>query len=46
VLRFLGQEPPKDLSGAPCGEILEWGTEYFEVNRIPAVGGELVITHL
>lgn len=43
VLRFLGQEPPLELLGAPCGEILQWGVGHFDVQRIPSVGGELVI---
>ena len=43
VLRFLGQEPPQELVGAACGEILQWGVENFDVKRIPAAGGELAI---
>lgn len=43
VLRFLGQEPPRELAGAGCGEILRWGAENFEVKRIPAAGGELLL---
>lgn len=43
VLRFLGHEPPGELSGAPCGELLEWGAEHFDVQRIPQDGGELLI---
>jgi glutamyl-Q tRNA(Asp) synthetase len=41
VLRFLGQEPPEELSRAGCYEILQWGSEHFEVEKIPANGGEL-----
>jgi glutamyl-Q tRNA(Asp) synthetase len=43
VLRFLGQEPPGELLGASCGEILQWGIRHFDVKRIPAAGGELVL---
>jgi glutamyl-Q tRNA(Asp) synthetase len=41
VLRFLGQEPPPELLGAPCGEILAWGAEHFKLQRLPRTGGEL-----
>lgn len=41
VLRFLGQEPPPELSGAGCREILEWGIGNFQVQRIPMQGEEL-----
>ena len=44
ILRFLGQEPPGELNGAPCGELLGWGAQFFDVTRIPAEGGVLVIT--
>lgn len=44
VLRFLGQEPPLELAGAPCGELLQWGAKHFDVQRIPQLGGELVIS--
>lgn len=43
VLRFLGQDPPKGLAGAGCGEILQWGVENFGAQRIPEAGGELVL---
>ena len=43
VLRFLGQEPPKELAGAGCGEILAWGAAHFNVGRLPAQGGELAV---
>lgn len=39
ILRFLGQAPPRELDGAPCGEILAWGVENFDVKRIPTAGG-------
>jgi glutamyl-Q tRNA(Asp) synthetase len=41
ILAFLGQEPPRDLSGANCEEILQWGIANFTVKRIPRTGGEL-----
>jgi glutamyl-Q tRNA(Asp) synthetase len=41
VLRFLGQEPPTELMGAGCREILAWGGTHFDVQRIPARGGEI-----
>lgn len=41
VLRFLGQEPPAELAGAGCGEILAWGAANFKVRRIPTGGAEL-----
>ncbi len=43
ILRFLSQEPPMELAGAACGEILAWGVENFAVKRLPAQGGELVL---
>lgn len=41
VLCFLGMQPPSELREAPCGEILTWGIEHFDVRRIPQIGGEL-----
>jgi len=35
ALRFLGQEPPRGLHGAPCAEILAWGVQHFEVSAVP-----------
>jgi glutamyl-Q tRNA(Asp) synthetase len=43
VLRFLGQEPPGDLAGAPCKEILQWSTVNFDAARIPQSGAELQV---
>ena len=43
ALRFLGQDPPLELTGASCGEILRWGVACFEVSRMPSSGGELRI---
>lgn len=44
VLRFLGQEPPAELAGAGCREILAWGAAHFRLRRIPPTGGELTLT--
>jgi glutamyl-Q tRNA(Asp) synthetase len=44
VLRFLGQNPPHGMAGAPCDEILCWGAGCFDVARLPSSGGELVIS--
>ena len=43
VLRFLGQNPPMSLTGAPCREILEWAKADFEPARMPVNGGELAL---
>ncbi len=34
-LRFLGQQPPAELSRASCREILAWATVHFEPSAIP-----------
>lgn len=44
VLRFLGLKPPQGLAGAPCDEIMAWGTSCFDAARIPLSGGELQIS--
>lgn len=44
VLRFLGLEPPAELVGAGCPELLAWGVEHFDVRRIPARGGRITLT--
>jgi glutamyl-Q tRNA(Asp) synthetase len=36
ALRFLGQNPPPELAGSPCGKILEWGVAHFELRLLPA----------
>ncbi len=36
ALRFLGQPVPKALSKAPPGEIVAWGVEHFQLQRVPA----------
>lgn len=41
ILGFLGQEPPQEMFGAACGEILQWGVLHFDATRIPLTGGEL-----
>lgn len=41
VLRFLGQELPAELRGAPCAELLAWGAARFDLSRLPLNGGEL-----
>ncbi len=43
ALRFLGQDPPKELAAGPCPAILEWGSTCFMPHQLPAVGGELHI---
>ena len=40
-LRFLGQDPPANLSGCSCSAILRWGVAHFKPLQIPAQGGEL-----
>jgi glutamyl-Q tRNA(Asp) synthetase len=35
VLRFLGQEPPAYLTGAPCKEILAWAVAHFDIRNVP-----------
>jgi glutamyl-Q tRNA(Asp) synthetase len=42
-LRFLGLNPPPDLAGYSCSDILQWGVTHFDPQRLPAHGGELVI---
>ncbi|MCG8670141.1 MAG: tRNA glutamyl-Q(34) synthetase GluQRS [Pseudomonadales bacterium] len=34
-LYALGQQPPAELKGAPPEEILFWGTEHWQLNKIP-----------
>lgn len=41
VLRFLGQQPPEQLHGAPCAEILSWAVDHVELERMPPAGGIL-----
>ena len=35
ALRFLGQEPPAALAGAPPAEILQWGVQGFDPAAVP-----------
>lgn len=35
VLRFLGQKPPAELTGAPPAELIEWGVDYWAPSTIP-----------
>ncbi|MDD2850749.1 MAG: tRNA glutamyl-Q(34) synthetase GluQRS [Desulfuromonadaceae bacterium] len=42
VLRFLGLNPPRDLDGAPCGALLEWGVAHFDPSHIPTRGGVIL----
>ena len=30
VLRFLGENPPPELSGYSCSAILQWGVDHFK----------------
>ncbi|MEC9340645.1 MAG: tRNA glutamyl-Q(34) synthetase GluQRS [Pseudomonadota bacterium] len=39
VLRFLGQQLPPDLHGAPPPEQLAWATAHWQVARVPRQGG-------
>ena len=43
VLRFLGQDPPHGMAGAPCDEILGWAAIHFDIARLPTTGGDLVL---
>jgi glutamyl-Q tRNA(Asp) synthetase len=42
ALRFLGQEPPPELSAAGVGEIVQWGIANWSVARVPRTGGQAV----
>jgi len=39
ALRFLGQDPPPSLRGAPCGEVLDWAVAHYSPDSIPRVPG-------
>ena len=43
VLRFLGQNPPADLAGSGCQDVLEWGVSCFDTALIPMEGGVLSV---
>ncbi|NMC73115.1 MAG: tRNA glutamyl-Q(34) synthetase GluQRS [Geobacteraceae bacterium] len=40
ALRFLGQEPPSDLCGASCGELLQWAVDFFAPETVPRIPGQ------
>ena len=35
ALEFLGQRPPRDLVRAPAGEVIAWGIECWDTERVP-----------
>ena len=37
ALRFLGQAPPPELTGATPGETLQWGVANFDLTKVPRV---------
>jgi glutamyl-Q tRNA(Asp) synthetase len=39
ALRFLGQDPPLDLTGAPPKEVLAWAAAHFDSTLVPRAGG-------
>lgn len=43
TLRFLGQNPPQELIGGSCSDILNWGVSHFDLLHLPDQGCELVI---
>lgn len=43
VLRFLGQNPPVGLESCSCRDIMDWGVNNFDAERIPAQGGVISI---
>jgi glutamyl-Q tRNA(Asp) synthetase len=43
VLRFLGLNPPRELTGCSCHTILQWGISHFSTLQLPAQGGTLAI---
>jgi len=42
-LRFLGLNPPPELAGYSCSDIIQWGITHFDPLRLPAHGGTLVV---
>jgi len=46
VLLFLGLQPPRELQGGSCREILAWGAAHFDAQTIPKENGELTPTAL
>ncbi|MEI6206593.1 MAG: tRNA glutamyl-Q(34) synthetase GluQRS [Desulfuromonadales bacterium] len=43
VLRFLGQNPPAELEKCSRTDVLDWGVSHFDVERIPAEGGVMLV---
>ena len=43
ALRFLGQNPPRELADGSCPEILAWGTAHFDPSLIPTRGSGLIL---
>jgi glutamyl-Q tRNA(Asp) synthetase len=43
VLRFLGLNPPQELTGVACHEILQWGIIHFTALQLPVQGGTIAI---
>lgn len=43
VLRFLGLNPPPELTGCSCHTILQWGIINFSPLRLPVHGGSISI---
>ncbi|WP_298439626.1 tRNA glutamyl-Q(34) synthetase GluQRS [Geobacter sp.] len=41
ALRFLGQEPPSFLAGAPGAEVLAWAAASFDVAKVPTQSSPL-----
>ena len=44
VLRFLGQEPPSDLTKGNLDDFWRWAIAHWRVERIPRVPGVVVET--
>jgi len=43
VLRFLGLNPPHELTGYPCYTILQWGISHFSAPLLPVKGGTIAL---
>ncbi|MFZ4859352.1 MAG: tRNA glutamyl-Q(34) synthetase GluQRS [Desulfuromonadaceae bacterium] len=43
VLRFLGLNPPLELTGSPCHTILQWGISHFSAPQLPSQGGTIAV---
>lgn len=44
-LRFLGLNPPQELSENSCRDILQWGVTHFNPLLLPETGGEIDLQH-